>query len=881
MGSRVAVIVQCRLSSTRLSGKALKKLGGESVLSWTLCAMKKIPAERYFLACDYDSEAALGEIAKNCGWEIFAGSRDDVLERFCSLVKTRFPECETIVRATADNPFLFYEAAQKSLEEFEKNFSDADYFTFTGLPHGSGVEVFKAASLLRAAALTDSPYDHEHVGPSLYNHPENFKAVFKKADEEFFAPDLRTTIDTFSDFKRAQKIVQKISGGKKTSPYSAQEILGACEDSFVKKNVLFVPSVCAGRGTGHLRRCLALAKKIGGFVYIESDSDLKECDSRGGFVDSILEEALKSGLSEFQIISPAKNADDFSIEKMLSHGASWDLVVADLFKSEKSQLQKLSALGMLCSIDDGGECDAADFLLDIIPSYNLRRASNLQNPALVPLPKNKKSARSDSVKNALVAIGGEGNAEIALRAARALSKNKIDVTAILPGGFSCEKKIGDENIKIIPPVCDLRERLFEYDLIFTHYGFTAFEAIAAKCRVILFATSALHKKLSRKYGFVCVGKNEISEKKMRSLLENPSRLTSEYFENIFSENENEIPREKKIGWNEILQNLAMAQKFDCPVCDEKSSHGKIVARTAAHTFRRCPKCKMIYLAFSADSRVQYEKNYFEGEYKNQYGRTYLEDFDSIKAQGARRVRIIKKILAKNSFAENSLAKNSFEKTPASKNKIAGATIHHSPFTINYPLSTINLLDVGCAYGPFLSAASEAGFSPFGSDISVAAVNYVKNDLGFSCVNASFLDFDSEKEFGLSQFDALTMWFVIEHIQDLKSALTSANKFLKRGGVFAFSTPSASGVSARFSRQKFFEQSPRDHYSIWEIRRSKKILKLFGFKIKKIVSTGIHAERIPFFKKHEIQKGTFLFSLAVILCKMFKLGDTYEVYCVKR
>lgn len=59
------------------------------------------------------------------------------------------------------------------------------------------------------------------------------------------------------------------------------------------------------------------------------------------------------------------------------------------------------------------------------------------------------------------------------------------------------------------------------------------------------------------------------------------------------------------------------------------------------------------------------------------------------------------------------------------------------------------------------------------------------------------------------------------------------------------------------------------------------MKRFGFKIKKIVSTGIHAERIPLFKKREIQKGTFLFSLAVILCKLFKLGDTYEVYCVKK
>ncbi len=861
MKRRVAVIVQCRLSSSRLPGKALKKLGGGSVLSWTLDAMKKNPAERYFLACDFDSKDALEEIAKNCGWEIFAGNRDDVLQRFCSLVETQFPECEIIVRATADNPFLFYEVAQKSLEEFEKIFADADYFTFMGLPHGSGVEVFKAASLLRAATLTDSPYDHEHVGPSLYNHPENFKAVFKKADEEFSAPDLRTTIDTFSDFKRAQKIVQTISNGKKTSPYSAREILCALENPFVKKNVLFVPSVRAGRGTGHVRRCLDLAKRFGGFVYVDPDASLKECDA-------LLDEAVKNGLNEFQIIRPAKNnadfSEDFSIEEMASHSAEWDLVVADLFKSEKSQLQTLSALGPLCSIDDGGACGAADFLLDVIPSCDLRRAPNLQNPALIPLPENKKKSRGDTIKSALVALGGEGNAEVALQAARALSKNEIDVTVILPAGFSFEKEIGDEKIKIIPPVSDLRERLCEYDLIFTHYGFTAFEAVAAGCHVMLFATSALHEKLSQKYGFLCVKKNEISAKKMNSILKNPSRLTSEYFENIFCENKNEIHREEKFAWSEILQNLSAAQKFDCPVCGEQSSRGKIVARTATHTFRRCQNCKMIFLSFSTDSRVQYEKNYFEGEYKNQYGRTYLEDFDSIKSQGARRVRIIKKILGQTRRPKISLTKE----IPSA------ATDNYSPFTVN-------LLDVGCAYGPFLSAAGEASFAPFGSDISVAAVDYVKNDLGFECVNASFLDFEPEKEFGVSQFDALTMWFVIEHIRDLKSVLMRANEFLKRGGVFAFSTPSASGVSARFSRQKFFEQSPRDHYSIWEIRRSKKILERFGFKIKKIVSTGIHAERIPFFKKHEIQKGTFLFSLAVIVCKLFKLGDTYEVYCVKK
>ena len=35
------VITQCRLSSTRLPRKALKDLGGKSVLEWVLNSMKK------------------------------------------------------------------------------------------------------------------------------------------------------------------------------------------------------------------------------------------------------------------------------------------------------------------------------------------------------------------------------------------------------------------------------------------------------------------------------------------------------------------------------------------------------------------------------------------------------------------------------------------------------------------------------------------------------------------------------------------------------------------------------------------------------------------------------------------------------------------------
>lgn len=113
-----AVIVQCRLSSTRLPGKALKELGGKPVLAWVLSAMKKVNADYYYLATDQASYEQLLPVCRQYGFECFAGPLDDVLARFTMLLDTI--KVKTVIRATADNPFLFYEAAEESAALFEE-----------------------------------------------------------------------------------------------------------------------------------------------------------------------------------------------------------------------------------------------------------------------------------------------------------------------------------------------------------------------------------------------------------------------------------------------------------------------------------------------------------------------------------------------------------------------------------------------------------------------------------------------------------------------------------------------------------------------------------------------------------------------------------------
>ena len=818
MKTKRAVIVQCRLSSSRLPCKALKQLGGKPVLAWVLNSMKKVKADKYFVATDHESYETLKPICKENGFDCFAGDLDDVLKRFCDLIKTL--KVDTIIRATADNPFLFYEAAQASVEEFEarnKGRHPCDYLTYTGLPHGSGVEIFSAQALLDAAEQTDNPYDHEHVGPALYNHKENFKCEFVKAPSRFSYPDLRTTIDTYSDYLRAISIVNYLKECKKT--YTTEQIVSACKSDYVNNPIVFVPSVVKGQGTGHLHRCLSAALETKGFVYIPDDCTLVE-------TSGIIDEYKEKGLEAYQIINEIPDETYPAV------------IISDNFKLSQQQAKQFARCKKLISIDEGSDySEYCDYLLDIIPSYDIDRLPNLFDTSYIVKPLNVRKNRTLNIEKILVCIGGEDPANLTLPAAQALAKNLpgAQITAIVS---DVEKFRNILNINFIPPVENLREKIFEYDLVVSHYGLTAFEAAFAGCAVIMVATTKLHERLAQKYEFAYIPHGKIDTAKMQQALES-SYLLPDVKLSL---------QQKSLG--SYIQKLALGNKMCCPVCQEKASDTKkelkpdaVISRNSTRTYRRCQKCGIVYMSYSAEEEKQYKKSYFFEEYKNQYGKTYTEDFDSIKNQCKRRLSVMQAL----------------EEEQGGK----------------------NYLDIGCAYGPSLTAAMELGLNPFGTDIAEDAIHYVKNELHFPATCSAFPDIDIEKEFGISQFDSISMWYVIEHFKNLDSVLSKISTMIKDGGIFAFATPSGEGISAKSDADHFYTISPVDHYSIWEPSRANKILKKYGFEVVKIVSTGHHPERFPACQKENIQKGSLKWNMIDKYSRIMQLGDTVEIYCRKK
>ncbi|HKT53710.1 MAG TPA: glycosyltransferase family protein [Caulobacteraceae bacterium] len=192
-------ILQARMSSSRLPGKVMRPILGEPMIGRQIERLKR--AERLsglMVATSTDaSDDGLADYVQRLGAPVFRGSLGDVLSRFIGALNAA-GNPKTFLRLTADCPLADWRLIDLCIARHEDSGADCTYnssgWTY---PKGLDVEVCESAALRRAADQAASAYDHEHVTPYIYAHPELFHIEAMRRD-----PPLRYrwTVDTPEDF---------------------------------------------------------------------------------------------------------------------------------------------------------------------------------------------------------------------------------------------------------------------------------------------------------------------------------------------------------------------------------------------------------------------------------------------------------------------------------------------------------------------------------------------------------------------------------------------------------------------------------------------------------------------------------------------------------
>ncbi len=208
--ANIVGIVQARMGSTRLPGKALIDICGKPFLHHILVRMQKSRKMDLLVVATTTKKEddAICELCHGLGIGCFRGSENDVLDRYYQCTKAY--EADVIVRITADDPFKDPEVADRIIGELLRD-DELDYVSNTirpTYPEGLDIEVFRFRALERAWQEATSTLDREHVTPYIWLHPDLFQ--LKNVEYEKNVSHMRWTLDTPEDLAMTRAVYREL-----------------------------------------------------------------------------------------------------------------------------------------------------------------------------------------------------------------------------------------------------------------------------------------------------------------------------------------------------------------------------------------------------------------------------------------------------------------------------------------------------------------------------------------------------------------------------------------------------------------------------------------------------------------------------------------------
>jgi SAM-dependent methyltransferase len=261
----------------------------------------------------------------------------------------------------------------------------------------------------------------------------------------------------------------------------------------------------------------------------------------------------------------------------------------------------------------------------------------------------------------------------------------------------------------------------------------------------------------------------------------------------------------------------------CPVCKEKADFKFIQdyeSKEGKWSLYECSKCQVqFWMPFKNPSAQQYEEDV---DYTTKLGILTKENCW---------------LIVRDYWNMSQFLKNLPYKNPKGK----------------------KILDLGCGTGEFLFVVKNLGYEAYGVDFNEKAINIAKNLLGIENVYSDdVLRFLEDKK---EEYDVITAFEIIEHLNDPKKLLELVYQALKPGGYFALSLPNRERYFGRIDPKIESWDFPYQHLTRWNLNSLKRFIKTHGFEIvitKKEIPISWFVSRVRllielFFKKNKESK----------------------------
>lgn len=231
----------------------------------------------------------------------------------------------------------------------------------------------------------------------------------------------------------------------------------------------------------------------------------------------------------------------------------------------------------------------------------------------------------------------------------------------------------------------------------------------------------------------------------------------------------------------------------CALCGRQDR--SVMHEKPPYQIVRCAGCRLVYtvprLAPEA-LRAMYQRDYWKSDAAKDFGYT---DYVADEALYVRTFRMRADLVAK----------------------------HRAP--------PARLLDVGCAAGFALTALAERGYAVHGVELSAEMAALAAKRLGApERIHCGTIEEVATRNLFGGRFDVITMFDVVEHIEDPVAFLATARQLLAPGGVIIFETQNVASPFARLMGLRWQHYKFQEHLWHFDPQTMRLLLEKAGLEL---------------------------------------------------
>ena len=205
--SRFHIIIQARMTSSRLPGKVLLPLCGRTVLEVIFERLSKYKRNIIVATTNDGTEKPIVEICRKNNIKYFCGEKDNVLKRYHdAAVAYKIDYSDVIVRVTSDCPLVDMSLLEKCVSMYQTGkFDYVSNRINRTVPIGLDIEVFGMDILRKVYERASRDYEKEHVTPYIYlsNSDEFLIGSCEESDDSSM---FRLTLDEDADYEAIKTV---------------------------------------------------------------------------------------------------------------------------------------------------------------------------------------------------------------------------------------------------------------------------------------------------------------------------------------------------------------------------------------------------------------------------------------------------------------------------------------------------------------------------------------------------------------------------------------------------------------------------------------------------------------------------------------------------